>query len=217
MRLLVTPQPSHCATPPIRWPQEYAYGARISAAQFALTSGWAGSATSVAGSLLLAQPLAHAHALLAPLASCCNSLGSIGGVFGSGLLAACLWAPFIEEILFRAGVQRLLRLLLASPRLARLLASLAFGLAHLPAEAAMWPAALPGAIAAATASHFCFGLCFERRGLPSAVGAHSAHNVAINVLDRCAKPARLLIGAAIYAAALVAWRARASEESPEYT
>ena len=61
MRLLVTPQPSHCATS-IRWPQEYAYGARISAAQFALTSGWAGSATSVAGSLLLAQPLAHAHA-----------------------------------------------------------------------------------------------------------------------------------------------------------
>ena len=117
-----------------------------------------------------------------------QSLGSVGGVFGSGLLAACLWAPFIEEILFRAGVQRLLRLLLASPRAARLLASLAFGLAHLPAEAAMWPAALPGAIAAAAASHFCFGLCFERRGLPSAVGAHSAHNIAINVLDRCAKP-----------------------------
>ena len=39
----------------------------------------------------------------------------------------------------------------------------------------------------------------------------------LNVLDRCAKPARLLIGAAIYAAALVAWRARASDESPEYT
>ena len=66
-----------------------------------------------------------------------------------------------------------------------------------------------------TASHFCFGLCFERRGLPSAVGAHSAHNVAINALDHCAKPARLLIGAAIYAAAIVAWLAR--ESSPEYT
>ena len=217
MRLLVTPQPSLCATPPIRWPQESAYGARISAAQFHLTSGWAGSAVRSRARAACAPLALPRTRLLAPLASCCNSLGSVGGVFGSGLLAACLWAPLIEEILFRAGVQRLLRLLLASPRLARLLASLAFGLAHLPAEAAMWPAALPGAIAAAAASHFCFGLCFERRGLPSAVGAHSAHNVAINVLDRCAKPARLFIGAAIYAAALVAWRARASEESPEYT
>ena len=32
-------------------------------------------------------------ALLAPLASCCNSLGSVGGAFGSGLLAASASVP----------------------------------------------------------------------------------------------------------------------------
>ena len=38
---------------------------------------------------------------------------------------------------------------------------------------------LPKAVAACLSSHLCFGLLFERRGLPAAIGAHAGHNLAV--------------------------------------
>ena len=100
---------------------------------------------------------------------------------------------------------------------ARRVASLAFGLAHLPASASPAPLVLrlPLAVSSALSAYFCFGVLYERRGLSAAVGAHAAHNLLTKLLqalqpngvlggalDGPLRALPALIPAAIYAAYL---------------
>ena len=154
------------------------------------------------------------------------------------LAYTAVWSPLKEELIFRCGLQRaLVRMRLprradtngwrvAAPpgarRAARLAAGAAFGLAHLPplsAVGAPAPAlfahALPGGVAAYLCSTRCFGLLYERRGLPAALGAHAAHNLLMSTMAaaderlvaRVAAPALLrgsLIPIAVYG--VFGWR-----------
>lgn len=101
-------------------------------------------------------------------------------------------------------------------RLARLVASVAFGLAHLPVSRSVSPLifALPTAACAGLSSYLCMGALYERRGLPAAVGAHAAHNAGVWALHRLqgrggwlrahgASWVAPLIPAAVYANAVV--------------
>ena len=99
---------------------------------------------------------------------------------------------------------------------ARLVTSVAFGLAHLSVSLSIGKlvVGLPRALSAALSSYYCLGLLYERRGLPSAVGAHAAHNMIVSALHALQGHggylmrhglgwATPLVPAAIYANALV--------------
>ena len=113
----------------------------------------------------------------------------------------CVLAPLKEELLYRALLQKQLPRLVQKlrsympdapkpgqraaadgpRRFARLVASIAFGLAHLPAtrKPQAWVVELPTAVAAGLSSFFCFGRLYDTRGLPAAVGAHAMHNAIV--------------------------------------
>ena len=152
------------------------------------------------------------------------------------------WSPLKEELIFRCGLQRALarvRLprragsnewrIAASPgarRASRLAAGAAFGLAHLPPLSAvgapaptLFAHALPGGVAAYLCATRCFGLLYERRGLPAALGAHAGHNLLMSTMAalderlvaRVAAPAWLrgaLIPAAVYGVLGLRWWVR---------
>jgi membrane protease YdiL (CAAX protease family) len=131
---------------------------------------------------------------------------------GLGAVYTVCWIPLKEEFLFRHLLQKKLTLAFdawrrgsdgakeatatdaakdwrlkadaASRQRGRLIASILFGLAHLPASRAVAPmvVSLPRAVAAALSAHLCLGLVYERRGLPAALGAHAAHNAMVSSL-----------------------------------
>ena len=67
---------------------------------------------------------------------------------------------------------------------ARLITSILFAVAHLPTSSRVIPLviALPVAVASGLSSYYCFGVLYERRGLPSCIGAHAAHNLFVTTL-----------------------------------
>lgn len=108
-------------------------------------------------------------------------------------------------------------------RAARAVSSFAFALAHVGADSnpLRWATCLPTAVAAGASSYFCFGLLFEARGLPAAIGAHVAHNTIVSsllvlrILDGQRLTSALvmprlgpLVPAALYATAIVRRRRR---------
>ena len=133
-------------------------------------------------------------------------------------------APSSEDSVRSTAV----RLVGEPKRAARLVSSVAFGLAHLPStpQPQAWVVELPTAVAAGLSSFFCFGRLFDARGLPAAVGAHAAHNafVAVLLLLRISEGRQvagaffvprlgLLVPTAIYALAILSWRRRVETRS----
>ncbi len=121
----------------------------------------AGAVLSVLVSRVLGEPLSH------------PAIEEIGGGTWARvhlLLAACVWAPLVEEAVFRGALYRYLR-----PRMSRLLAAMLTGIVF----AFVHPQGLAG-IPALMAIGGWFALLREWRGtIVSSIAAHAVHNLAL--------------------------------------
>jgi membrane protease YdiL (CAAX protease family) len=121
-----------------------------------------GVALSVLISRVLGEPLSH------PAIEGIEEGGTLARIHL--LLAACVWAPLVEEAVFRGALQRYLR-----SRMTRLAAAALVGLVF----AFVHPQGLAG-IPVLMAIGGWFGLLREWRGtLVPSIAAHAAHNLAL--------------------------------------